>query len=125
MRAGKQDCLDDNHGAAKVLLILLSLLVAGVLIPNAPMCQGIPGRDSGVFLYMGWQILRGRIPYRDVWDHKPPAIYYIDALGLFVGKGSRWGVWILEYLSLCVAMVLGFGSWWLRGEELGERSISV
>jgi len=91
-----------------VLLTLLGLLVAGVLIPYSPMFEEVPSTDSGVFLYIGEQILNGAIPYRDVWDHKPPAIYYINALGLFIGRGSVWGVWLLELSSLYVAAGLGF-----------------
>lgn len=91
-----------------ILLIILGLLVAGVLIPDSPIYREIPERDSGVFLYFGEQILNGKIPYRDMWDHKPPAIYYIDAIGLFIGNGSLWGVWLLEFISLYSASVLGF-----------------
>ena len=60
--------------------ILLGFLVAGVLITTSPICQAVPGKDSGVFLYIGDRILNGEIPYRDVWDHKPPAIYYFDLI---------------------------------------------
>lgn len=53
------------------------------------------GRDSGVFLYAGWQIVEGKLPYVDFWDHKPPGTYLINALGLATGMG-RWGVWLVE-----------------------------
>jgi hypothetical protein len=65
--------------------------------------QGVPGVDSGVFLYIGHALLAGQVPYKDVWDHKPPAIYFIDALGLWLGAGSLWGVWLLEALSLALS----------------------
>jgi len=29
----------------------------------------------------------------DVWDHKPPLIYFVDALGLSLTPNSLWGVW--------------------------------
>ena len=60
-------------------------------------------RDSGVFLYTGWRILNGELPYRDVWDHKPPLILYINALGLAIADGSRWGVWLIELFCLSFA----------------------
>jgi len=65
-------------------------------------------RDSGVFLYTGWRILNGQVPYRDVWDHKPPVFFYINAAGLALLNGSRWGVWIIEFLSLYVATVISW-----------------
>ena len=55
-----------------------------------------PARDGGFFLYAGQQILDGKIPYIDFWDSKGPAIFYINALGLWLGGGSRWGVWFVE-----------------------------
>src|SRR5579872_1404675 len=36
-------------------------------------------RDEGAFLVIAQAILHGRIPYRDVFDHKSPAIYYLVA----------------------------------------------
>jgi hypothetical protein len=61
------------------LLSLLGTLI--VLLPNNPNNMTLPSRDSGVFLYVGWRLLQGDIPYRDIWDHKPPLIYFVDALG--------------------------------------------
>jgi hypothetical protein len=87
------------------------VLLAGaalVLLPANPIAQPLPSWDSGVFLYTGWQILEGALPYRDVWDHKPPLIFYIDALGLALGNGTRWGVWALELVSLWSATLLAF-----------------
>jgi 4-amino-4-deoxy-L-arabinose transferase-like glycosyltransferase len=66
----------------------------------------LPSRDSGVFLYMGWRFLSGDIPYRDVWDHKPPLIYFVDALGLTLTPNSLWGVWILQVIFIFFTLFL-------------------
>jgi hypothetical protein len=87
------------------LFLLLTVLV--VISPIAPLYEPIPSRDQGVYLYIGQKILDGGIPYRDVWDHKGPLVYYIDALGLWL-TGSVWGVWFLEVLFLFLAAVFGF-----------------
>lgn len=89
-----------------LIYIILGLLVIGILIPSG--LTEIPNRDSGVFLYTGQQILNGKIPYLDVWDHKPPLIYYINSFGLLIGNGSKWGVWFLLFLALYFAVILGF-----------------
>ena len=88
------------------ILIALGVLIA--LLPASPLNMPLTYRDSGVFLYMGWRILHGEIPYRDLWDHKPPVIFYVDALGLALANGSRWGVWLIELCSLFIAAYLGF-----------------
>ncbi len=67
----------------------------------------MPARDQGVYLYVGQQILDGKIPYRDVWDHKGPLVYYIDALGLWI-TDSTWGVWLLEIIFLFFTAIASF-----------------
>ena len=79
-----------------------------VLFPLSPILKRYVGRDSGVFLYIGWRILNGELPYKDVWDHKPPVVFYIDALGLAITKHSRWGVWLLEFAGLFFAAFVGY-----------------
>ena len=88
---------------------LLALLGASaVLLPVSPANMSTALRDSGVFLYIGWRILNGATPYKDIWDHKPPVIYYINAVGLSIANNSRWGVWGLELISLFIAAWIGF-----------------
>lgn len=76
--------------------VFLLLLTAFVLDLANPYFD-VPARDGGFFLYAGSQILDGKIPYQDFWDSKGPAIFYINALGLLIGGGSRWGVWFVEF----------------------------
>jgi 4-amino-4-deoxy-L-arabinose transferase-like glycosyltransferase len=87
------------------------LVICGVFFvlgPTSPWNMPLTYRDSGVFLYAGWRILNGEIPYRDFWDHKPPVIFYINALGQLITNHSRWGVWLLEFLVVCLAAYIGF-----------------
>ena len=77
-----------------VFIFALSLLTLDLANPLFDK----PSRDGGFFLYAGQQILDGKIPYIDFWDSKGPAIFYINALGLWLGSGSRWGVWFVEFI---------------------------
>ncbi|RPI90851.1 MAG: hypothetical protein EHM40_17345 [Chloroflexi bacterium] len=76
------------------------------LFPANPNNMTLPSRDSGVFLYVGWRFLSGDIPYRDVWDHKPPLIYFVDALGLTLTPDSLWGIWFLEFIFIFLTLFL-------------------
>jgi hypothetical protein len=89
----------------KILVACGTLLV---LLPASPLYQPLTFRDSGVFLYIGWRILNGEVPYRGIWDHKPPVIFYINAIGLAIANNSRWGVWFLEFVSLFLAALIGY-----------------
>ncbi len=88
--------------------VLIAVGVLLVMLPISPLNIVQPARDSGVFLYVGWRMLHGDIPYLDVWDHKPPIIFLINAFGLLIGGGSIWGVWLVELLLLFFAALLGF-----------------
>ena len=90
----------------RLLLLLVLALMVGILMVQANPLRTLPSRDSGFFMYAGSQILDGNLPYIDFWDSKGPGIFYINALGLFLGKGYRWGVWLLEYFLLLISSYL-------------------
>lgn len=85
--------------------VFLFLLTAFVLDLANPFFDK-PARDGGFFLYAGQQIVNGKIPYQDFWDSKGPSIFYVNALGLFLGGGSRWGVWFVEFVCLFGTLLL-------------------
>jgi hypothetical protein len=92
-------------------VLYITLLSALLMYPFAPLRPSRFVRsDSGVFLYIGQQVVRGLEPYRNAWDHKPPLIFYIDALGLILGRGSVWGVWLIAYAACGAALWLCNGA---------------
>ena len=107
-------------GALDVLCIgLAALLLAPVL--------GYPfGRDQSVFAYVAREWTSGALPYRDVFDHKPPGVYAVYALGRVLGGAGAWPVRVLE-----IAALLGTG--WLialavardRQPRAGERGAAA
>jgi len=88
-----------------IIGLLLILLVMGILLN--PLVTP-PGRDSGIFLYIGSLILKGKMPYVAAWENKGPLIFYINALGLLISGGSRWGIWLLEFLFLLGSAAIGY-----------------
>ncbi|GAP05294.1 4-amino-4-deoxy-L-arabinose transferase [Anaerolinea thermolimosa] len=90
------------------IYIVLILVGLASMVQVMPTVNRTPDIDSGIFLYFGSRILHGELPYRDLWDSKPPGIFYINALGLFVSGGSRWGVWLLEFVGITVALLAGY-----------------
>jgi hypothetical protein len=87
-------------GALDGLCMGLSVLLLAPLL-------GYPlGRDQSVFAYVAREWTRGGLPYRDVFDHKPPGVYAVYALARAVGGAGGWPVRVLE-----LAALLGMG--WL------------
>src|SRR5256885_12737839 len=77
--------------ARTVVAIALAGLCAGALLVDRSL-QFFIGRDSSVFLYVARRVQEGGGPYRDVWDHKPPLIYYLDVIGLALADRGVPGV---------------------------------
>ena len=65
------------------------------------------GRDQATFCVIGQGLLRGQLLYRDLWDNKPPGIFYIYALIVKIFGPVMWGVgavdiiWLLA-ISVCI-----------------------
>lgn len=90
--------------AIPAFVSLIGTLIS--LFPGSPNNATLVSRDSGVFLYVGWRLISGDIPYKDVWDHKPPLIYFVDALGLSLTPDSLWGVWLLQFIFVFLTFFL-------------------
>jgi hypothetical protein len=63
------------------------------------------GRDQGIYALIGEGILRGEVPYRDLWDFKPPGIFFVYGLAQGVFGKSMLAPRLVEVLGL-VAIVL-------------------
>ena len=87
------------------LALLLLLVVVAIRYRANPRFIGL-GTDSGLFAYAGQRILDGAVLYQDVWDTKPPGVFYINALALALGGGGPWAVWGFETLWFAATMVL-------------------
>lgn len=86
------------------MVALLVVVSIAVLVPNHPAGRD-PAEDAGVFFYAAQRLLDGGAPYRDIWDHKPPGVYFVDAAGLLLA--GRTGVWLVQLAFLVVAVLLG------------------
>lgn len=100
-----------------ILWIGVVLLVLGAALPilTYPM-----GRDQGMYANIGVAILNGRTPYIDMWDIKPPPIYYIYALGIELFGATTAGVRMIDFAFVPLGM-LGIYAIGLRmqGRRLG------
>ena len=87
------------------LFIIIAILISAFLV-FSPYNKPVPHRDSGIFLYIGSEILDGKVLYQQTWDNKQPLLYFLNAAGLWIGGGSAWGVWGLELALFIIALIL-------------------
>jgi hypothetical protein len=48
--------------------------------------------DEGVYGYIGWGMLDGLVPYKDVFDHKPPGIYLLYNLVFLLSEPTALNI---------------------------------
>ena len=83
-----------------IINILIMVLSISTIFLHSPFSKVFPWMDSSAFLYMGKAILNGKIIYIDIFDHKGPFMFIIQAMGMLLSE--RIGVWIIEMLSLFI-----------------------
>jgi hypothetical protein len=84
-------------------------------------------RDHALFSYVGRVWLRGGLPYRDVYDFKPPGIFALNALATAVFGYNQWGIRLLEIggvllAAWCITLAVRRDSERARG-ELGANAL--
>lgn len=68
----------------KYLLILFSFIILSILLRLSAFFQSTFDHDESLYLLVANSLLQGNVPYTDVWDNKPPGIYFLYALGLLI-----------------------------------------
>jgi len=88
------------------LYIVSSMLFLLLFSPYTSLLNDYYGIDSGMYWVIGDGILKGKIPYVELFDHKGPMIFLMWALGVFLGYGTKLGIFVLQVIFLVVDIVL-------------------
>ena len=82
------------------------------LFLRAPLASLPLERDEGSYAYVAQRWMRGEIPYRDSFDHKPPGLYVAYAVIQRLAGPSpaaiHWGAQVYTLGTLAVLFVLGW-----------------
>ena len=91
-------------------LILLGIYLTTILSTFSPIYRYNFGPDEICYriVSLGW--LQGKIPYRDLFDHKGPLTYLVYALGFLISGKANWGVWVIFSCITCGIFVLIYKS---------------
>ena len=80
------------------------------------------GGDDQMFGYFGLRMTQGAVLYVDVWDNKPPGVFWMNALGFLLSGGSYVGPMVLCALALIASHVCFFG---VAASLLSLRSAAI
>jgi len=87
--------------------LLLSMAILAIIFFLAHLLTFEYGRDQGIYTLAGDSLLEGKTPYKDIWDFKPPGIFFVYALARSLFGTGVEAVRILEALGL-IGLFLGF-----------------
>lgn len=69
--------------------------------------------DSGIFQELGYCLVSGGTPYVDLFDHKGPILFFLQALGIIINPD--WGISFLQILFLYGTLTI----WYSISREFG------
>ena len=100
-----------NWATYGILFIAAFLFVFLFSCTTSPLYEHHPfwfHGDSGIFQEMGVCLSQGGTPYVDLFDHKGPILWFIQALGVLISP--RCGIMMLQTLFLFVTLILWYKS---------------
>lgn len=88
----------ESFSSKKVLLYILVISVVTITIcsKSSPLYPLNDWVDSNIYMSIGKSMLDGKVPYRDLYDHKGPFIFALHAIASVVSRTSFLGVWLIE-----------------------------
>ncbi|MBA3869664.1 MAG: glycosyltransferase family 39 protein [Anaerolineae bacterium] len=91
--------------------LLLALLLVVVTLIALPVLTYPLGRDQGEFATIGRGILNGRTPYTELWNPKPPAVFYIYALAMRLLGQTAMALRAIDFVvvPICCACIFWIG----------------
>lgn len=96
------------------------VVIAAVVLAALPVLTYPLGRDQGEFATIGRGLVQGRAPYVDLWNPKPPAVFYVYAVAMALFGQSTEALRLIDLLIAppILLALYGLGTR-LRGRSTG------
>ena len=90
----------------KINIYLIAILVLSLFLTMANefffVSNRLPNTDQSIYQYIGYIVLKGKMPYLDAFDHKGPILYLLYALACSISL--EHGVWIINYFFMVTTL---------------------
>ncbi len=102
----------ENLNKIDLLVIIICLLIAFFFLliatKSSPLYPFNDWADANISFTMGKGMMNGKIPYRDLFDHKGPLFYIIFGLAYLISNETFLCVFIFEVLSFSIFLFFSF-----------------
>lgn len=95
-----------------IVFIMLSVFALGMWLlscSTSPIYPFYYGQDSAIFSLIGKSMISGKTVYRDLFDHKGPILFFIQALGWLLG--GRNGIFLIQNILGIINLLFLYGIW--------------
>ncbi len=79
--------------------VLIAAALLFVCTKSSPLYPLNDWVDTNIYFTIGKGLMRGYVPYLDLYDQKGPVVYLLYGLGSLISSRSFFGVYVLEALS--------------------------
>ncbi len=88
------------------ILFIVSFLFLYFVSHSSPFFLFNNEIDGNIYFTLGKGMMRGVVPYRDLFDHKGPVLYFLHGIGYLLDNYGMTGIYIIQ--SLFMGSVLVF-----------------
>lgn len=90
------------------LLFLFALLVCFFNTKNSPFYLFNDWCDPNIYFSIGKGVFNGKIPYKDLFDHKGPLIFLIYGIGYLISNMTLSGIFLIQVCLWTVSMIYAY-----------------
>ena len=88
------------------ILLVVIIFISVLSLEQSPFFNGISNNDSSVFQIIGRGVLEGQVMYKDLYDHKGPIIFLINALAILINE--QIGLFLVEIMFFWIGTIFIF-----------------
>ncbi len=108
-------------GGATTFVAILAIVLTALVLNQSAIHWRENMVDSDMFVYFGWCIAEGARPYLDVWDNKPPGIWWVNAATTRLVGVDAAGEVVAGTMALVITLLATIGI----SRRIYQRELSV
>jgi hypothetical protein len=87
-------------------MIMLSFIVMLFYTRSSPLFFTNNWVDANAFMTVGKGIVHGLVPYKDLFEHKGPILYFIHSIAYISFPNTFYAIYIFESIAMALNMIL-------------------
>lgn len=93
-----------NYYSSYIFLFIIVFIISLIYLNSSPLYKNIlPDIDSSVFQVMGKGMIENKIIYKNLFDHKGPIVYIINAIAFIIN--NKYGLFIMELIIAYIGTI--------------------